>query len=248
MRSGAPWRDLPDSFGPYTTCYNRLVRWRRAGVWGRIMNALTTAHDASADDRDVYCACASTRCLHPPESAIVHGPVTRRADQQDSRGGRPVGLPIRLALFGRRGTRPSACRQAPLSLEVGNNAAVAMMATGSEPWPRVRARSLTFHQGATATSPQLGRAVLQQDRTVPRVATHYAHRQLPCLHPAASIRLWLRVNKSTTYSPQTTPLTALPRRAGRYRSRRETARPCRRHVPGRLGREPVFPARALASS
>src|SRR5262245_17260457 len=40
LRSGAPWRDLPDSFGPYTTCYNRFVRWRRAGVWGQIMNAL----------------------------------------------------------------------------------------------------------------------------------------------------------------------------------------------------------------
>jgi hypothetical protein len=38
LRSGAPWRDLPDRFGPYTTCYNRFVRWRRAGVavrWGK---------------------------------------------------------------------------------------------------------------------------------------------------------------------------------------------------------------------
>jgi transposase len=40
LRSGAPWRDLPDAFGPYTTCYNRFVRWRRAGVWAAIMNAL----------------------------------------------------------------------------------------------------------------------------------------------------------------------------------------------------------------
>ena len=23
LRSGAPWRDLPDNFGPYTTCYMR---------------------------------------------------------------------------------------------------------------------------------------------------------------------------------------------------------------------------------
>ena len=28
LRSGAPWRDLPVSFGPRTTCYNRFVRWR----------------------------------------------------------------------------------------------------------------------------------------------------------------------------------------------------------------------------
>jgi transposase len=26
LRSGAPWRDLPEIFGPYTTCYNRFVR------------------------------------------------------------------------------------------------------------------------------------------------------------------------------------------------------------------------------
>ena len=32
LRSGAPWCDLPQEFGPYTTCYNRFVRWRRAGV------------------------------------------------------------------------------------------------------------------------------------------------------------------------------------------------------------------------
>ena len=30
LRSGAPWRDLPENYGPRTTCYNRFVRWRRA--------------------------------------------------------------------------------------------------------------------------------------------------------------------------------------------------------------------------
>ena len=47
LRSGAPWRDLPDGYGPHTTCYNRFVRWRRAGVWDRIMDALAAAHDAA---------------------------------------------------------------------------------------------------------------------------------------------------------------------------------------------------------
>jgi transposase len=45
LRSGAPWRDLPSNFGPYTTCYNRFVRWRCAGVWAKIMNALADPHD-----------------------------------------------------------------------------------------------------------------------------------------------------------------------------------------------------------
>src|SRR6476620_7420054 len=53
LRSGAPWRDLPDDFGPYTTCYNRFVRWRRAGVWGRIMDARHCPRCVSADDRHI---------------------------------------------------------------------------------------------------------------------------------------------------------------------------------------------------
>jgi transposase len=47
MSTGAPWRDLPSHFGPYTTCYNRFVRWRRAGVWDRVLDALT---DPDASD------------------------------------------------------------------------------------------------------------------------------------------------------------------------------------------------------
>jgi len=46
LRSGAPWRDLPANYGPRTTCYNRFVRWRRAGVWESIMVALTAAPNA----------------------------------------------------------------------------------------------------------------------------------------------------------------------------------------------------------
>ena len=47
LRSGAPWRDLPVCYGPRTTCYNRFVRWRKAGVWDRIMDSLAATHDAA---------------------------------------------------------------------------------------------------------------------------------------------------------------------------------------------------------
>jgi len=47
LPSGAPWRDLPEIYGPRTTCYNRFVRWRQAGVWDQIMEALAAAHDAA---------------------------------------------------------------------------------------------------------------------------------------------------------------------------------------------------------
>jgi transposase len=41
-------RHLPESFGPYTTCYNRFVRWRIAGIWDLIMEAFAETHDGSS--------------------------------------------------------------------------------------------------------------------------------------------------------------------------------------------------------
>jgi transposase len=40
LRTGSPWRDLPERYGPYTTVYNRYNRWARAGVWLRMFEAL----------------------------------------------------------------------------------------------------------------------------------------------------------------------------------------------------------------
>ena len=99
LRSGAPWRDLPDDFGPYTTCYNRFVRWRRAGVWGRIMNVLAAAHDASVQMIDT-----SIVRVHQHGACIIRN---RRQSMGRSRGGLTTkihavvdtnGLPVRLAL------------------------------------------------------------------------------------------------------------------------------------------------------
>ena len=45
LRAGSPWRDLPERYGPYTTVYNRFNRWRKAGIWDKLMDAIVTAHD-----------------------------------------------------------------------------------------------------------------------------------------------------------------------------------------------------------
>ena len=47
LRTGAPSRALPKEFGPPTTCYNRFVRWRKAGVWDRVMAAVSQAYDGN---------------------------------------------------------------------------------------------------------------------------------------------------------------------------------------------------------
>ena len=45
LQCGARWRDCPSDYGPYTTIYNRFNRWRKAGVWNRLMDAIIAAHD-----------------------------------------------------------------------------------------------------------------------------------------------------------------------------------------------------------
>jgi transposase len=77
LRSGAPWRDLPD--GPYTTCYNRFVRWWRRAVWGKIMNALARAHDAVVQMIDT-----SIVRVHQHGACMTRN---RRQSMRRSRGG-----------------------------------------------------------------------------------------------------------------------------------------------------------------
>ena len=45
LRTGSPWADIPERYGPPTTCYNRFVRWRKMGVWDRIFEAISKAYD-----------------------------------------------------------------------------------------------------------------------------------------------------------------------------------------------------------
>ena len=46
LRTGAPWRDLPERYGPWQTCADGLYRWRRDGTGVRILARVQTRSDA----------------------------------------------------------------------------------------------------------------------------------------------------------------------------------------------------------
>src|SRR5712675_2377942 len=212
LRSGAPWRDLPETYGPRTTCYNRFVRWRRAGVWDQIMDALAAGHDAAVQMIDT-----SIVRVHQ-HGACIAGNGEQLMGR--SRGGLTTkihavvdttGLPVRLALTTGEAhdnrlvlTLLSALKSGAMLLADRGFDADWIRGLVSEhgAWANIPPRR--NRSDALCFSPYLYRArnlverffnIIKQCR---RVATRYdklAANYLAFIQ-LASIRLWLRVNES----------------------------------------------------
>jgi transposase len=45
LRTGAPWRDLPSAYGPWTSVYTRFSRWTKAGALSLLFEALARERD-----------------------------------------------------------------------------------------------------------------------------------------------------------------------------------------------------------
>lgn len=45
LRTGAPWRDLPQKYGPWQTIYSRFNKWSKDGTWERIFHSLQELSD-----------------------------------------------------------------------------------------------------------------------------------------------------------------------------------------------------------
>lgn len=45
LRTGAPWRDLPEHYPPWTSVYTRFSRWSTQGIWTRVLQQLSEQAD-----------------------------------------------------------------------------------------------------------------------------------------------------------------------------------------------------------
>lgn len=86
LRTGAPWRDLPERYGPCKTCFDRLTRWQRDGTWDRLLAALQTREPTGAAqtnaEADVFVD-STTIKAHPHAAG-----ARRRTAKPFRRGGR----------------------------------------------------------------------------------------------------------------------------------------------------------------
>ena len=72
-RTSAPWRDLPEAFGPWQTVYSRFRRWTQAGIWHQVLDVLKRVNDAT-----MYMIDSTYIKAHQHAAGAKGGPRARR--------------------------------------------------------------------------------------------------------------------------------------------------------------------------
>ena len=94
LRTGAPWRDLPERFGPWQSVYHRFNRWRGDGTFDRIVKALRIRLDRQGKiDWDLWCVDgtsvrASRSAAGASKKSAKTSPKTTRWAAREADGGR----------------------------------------------------------------------------------------------------------------------------------------------------------------
>jgi transposase len=56
MRTGAPWRDLPEEYGPWSTVWDLFDKWNSDGTLDEVLCRLRTVFiDAGEIDQELWC-------------------------------------------------------------------------------------------------------------------------------------------------------------------------------------------------
>ena len=104
LRTGAPWRDMPERYGAWQTCHCRLVRWQQSGLWTRLLQTLQAEADKQSTVEWDGCAVDSTSIkVHPHAAGAPRDPGDEESEPQ--KGGRQASRHNRLMRRRRVSTR-----------------------------------------------------------------------------------------------------------------------------------------------
>ena len=89
LKTGAPWRDTPERFGPWKTVYDRFRRWRADGTLDRVVAHLQRDLDrAGLIDWSAFCVdSTSVRASRSAAGARKRGAPASRASRRIMRSG-----------------------------------------------------------------------------------------------------------------------------------------------------------------
>lgn len=52
-KTGVPWRDLPERFGPWKSIYNRFSNWAKTGIWELLFAAVSVELDDDDEEGSI---------------------------------------------------------------------------------------------------------------------------------------------------------------------------------------------------
>lgn len=64
LRTGAPWRDVPERYGPWKTAHERLRRWTADGTWERVLDEVVVKDDSVGNIEWVFSIDSSSVRAH----------------------------------------------------------------------------------------------------------------------------------------------------------------------------------------
>ncbi len=72
FRTGSPWRDLPEEYGPWSTAYDRFRTWALDGVFEQLMQAMIAEAAARGQaDLDLVSVDSTTARAHHHAAGLV---------------------------------------------------------------------------------------------------------------------------------------------------------------------------------
>jgi len=106
-RTGAPWRDLPERYGPVGTVSCRFYRWRAAGVWNRVLSALQAEADARGEvDWELHFVDATVIRAHQHAAGARRTRVAGDGESVEALGRSQGGFSTKLHLRAEGGGKP----------------------------------------------------------------------------------------------------------------------------------------------
>jgi transposase len=96
LRTGAPWRDLPERFGPRSTAWTRFRRWAAGGVWQRVFEVLQrdAGHAGRLDWTTHYMDGTVVRAHQHAAGAVSRGGFSTKVHLRAERRGKPLVLAL----------------------------------------------------------------------------------------------------------------------------------------------------------
>lgn len=100
-RTGVPWRDLPERFGPWLTVYKRHRRWSADGTWAHLLAQVQAVQDAEGRIDWQVSVDSTTARAHQHAAGARKTPPPALPAAKGARGGTKRGDPALLSLSAR---------------------------------------------------------------------------------------------------------------------------------------------------